>query len=405
MKCMTRRHFLGRLSAIGAGLVPLPTLTALLGCASTPRGIPPPDAERRVFADLHVHPTLNQWMASSSLAVQSPLLRKAIQTEFNVTNVRWRTLHEARVDLICAVHFNLFDEWLSMPTDPNPEAPANTIRMLDMLERELEGPAAPYAKLARNRDELQTILALPKNNEDYRIAVLHSIEGGHALAGQLSPLEQFARRGVVSITITHFFNKGIASAPNSYPFFPDMNALWPAQGLSPFGKDVVAETERQGIIVDATHLTATALADLLECSTRPFIATPASVMTLGNHAYSFYDEHIIELTRRGGIMGVILYPHVLSNYVDEKSAHRQGSLRDVVRTIRYLVKICGTHRNIGIGSDYGGYISGPHEMQDLGQIELLRRLLHDEFGSHDIVEDIMAGNTIRFLLSHWGKRC
>jgi len=324
-----------------------------------------------------------------------------VKLEMNITKANWRSMHEARVDLIMAAHFNLFDEWFSMPVDPNPEAPRYTIAMMDQLEDVLAGLAGDYAAIARNPVELRRILDTPGTSDDYRVAVVHCIEGGHALGGDLSVLAELARRGVAYITISHFFNKGVGSTPNAIPFFPDCGSPWPKRGLSGFGREMVEEMEEQRIIIDGVHLSAASLAELLKITSFPIIASHASARSLGDHAYSFHDEHIVELIRRDGIMGVILSPHMLSNYGDDHSAYTVGSLHDVVRTVRHVVKISGTHKNVGIGSDFGGYISGPREMFDLGQIELLRRLLYEEFGCHDMVEDIMAGNVIRFLMTRW----
>lgn len=401
MSRLTRRAFLKSASAFGAGLCTLPAWLGFGGCASRPRGIPPPAGINRVLADLHVHPNLDRWLESSPSAVHNSLLLKIAQTEVNVTGADWQAMHEARIDLACVAHFNPFDEWLSMPVDPNPEAPANTHRMLDRLESELAGPARPYARLARNPTELRQLLDVPRQSAAFRVAVLHALEGGHALGGSIAALDGLAGRGVCYITITHFFNKGIASAPNAFPFFPDSDTIPPHQGLSEYGRDVVAEMERLGMLVDATHMTTTGMADLFAVATRPFFSSHASARALGDHAYSHPDEHIVEMARRGGVVGILLCPHLLSNYGDEASEDRLGSLDDAVRTIRHVVKICGTHEHVGIGSDFGGYISGPREMTDLGEIELLRRLLYDEFGSHEMVADIMANNVIRFLLEQW----
>ena len=72
----------------------------------------------------------------------------------NATEVDWKRCHRAGIDLMCVAHFNPFDEWLSMPTDPSPDAPRQTLRMMDRLERALAGKQAPYARLARNHEEL-----------------------------------------------------------------------------------------------------------------------------------------------------------------------------------------------------------------------------------------------------------
>lgn len=385
----------------GAGIAGFSSLGSLLGCAHRPGALPPPSSGRRVLADLHVHPSLNAWLATTPVARQSPLLYRLAKVGFNKSRVSWESIHHAGVDLVCAAHYNPFDELASMPTDPDPEAPAHTMRMLDLLEEDLRGGAAPFARLARNRQELRALLDARPGDPARRVAVVHSLEGGHALGGDPRTLEAFARRGVAMITITHFFNKGIASAPNAFPFFPDADSQWPHQGLSELGREVVAEMERLGILVDVTHASATARADVLAVSTRPVVATHAASRTLADHPNAFFDEHIQEIARRGGVIGVILSPFALSNFAADKWAAKHGSLREVVRTIRYITKICGSHRCVGIGSDFAGFIPGPSEMTSLGEIGRLRDLLLDEFSSEEVVEAIMAGNVIEFLLENW----
>jgi microsomal dipeptidase-like Zn-dependent dipeptidase len=356
---------------------------------------------RRVLADLHVHSMIDQWNRSSPLGVRYPAVAKLAEKFANKTGMNWRDCHTAGIDMVCTAHFNVFDEWASMPTDPFAEAPANTFRMMDRLEEELQGPAAAYARLARTPAELKELLKIRYPDPRYRIAVLHHPEGGHALGGSIAPLEEMARRGVAMIGVTHFFNKGIATSANSYPYFPDANARWPNQGLSEFGREVIQEMERLGIIVDITHATSTAVDDILRISKRPLVASHASARTLGEHPYSLYDEHIEQIVHDGGIIGVILYPYILSNYANIHLAEKKAGLRDVVRTIRYLTKLCGSHKQIGIGSDFGGYITGPKEMSHLSQVPLLNRMLLDEFGDEQIVEDIMANNVMRFFTTQW----
>jgi microsomal dipeptidase-like Zn-dependent dipeptidase len=77
-------------------------------------------------------------------------------------------------------------------------------------------------------------------------------------------------------------------------------------------------------------------------------------------------------------------------------------LRDVVRTVRYVSKICGTHKCIGLGSDFSGFITGPNDMTCLSEIDKLHQLLLQEFGNDEqAVEDIMANNAINFLRDNW----
>ena len=348
---------------------------------------------------------LDAWIARSAISVEFPVATYLARSLVNRTGLTWESSHSAGIDLLSVAHFNMFDEWFSMPTDPRPEAPFNTFLMMDLLEAELNGTASAYATLARNASELATLLEIPKDSDDYRVAVLHALEGGHALGGSLDALPELARKGVAMIGITHFFSKGIATSANAFPFFSDSNSSWPNQGLSEFGAELIREMESLGIIVDVTHGTAASVADILAVSSRPLVATHATSRTLGDHAYSLYDEHIQQIARDGGVIGVILMPFWLSNYGREHLSMTHGGLRDVVATIRYMVKICGTHRNVGIGSDFAGYIPGPKEISCLAQIDVLRELLMEEFDNDLlIVDDIMSNNVTRFLLENWGAR-
>jgi microsomal dipeptidase-like Zn-dependent dipeptidase len=396
--CVRRRDFLWSGARALAGAALSGPLLWLDGCTRPPRltdrSLP------RVLADLHVHAGINSWNRHTPLGIQYPAIASLAETTFNRSGMEWQDCFDAGIDMLCVTHFNVFDEWLSMPTDPDFEAPKRTIRMLDLLESELATDASAYARLAVNPGELQRLLAVPKNSAEWRIAVVHTVEGGHALGGRLDPLEGLARRGVAMIGLTHFFNKGVATSANAYPFFPDANSSRPAQGLSGFGRELIHEMERLGIVVDVIHATTTALDDILKVGTRPMVASHSGARTLSDHPYDLIDEHIEEISRRGGLIGVILDPYLLNNYATLRDAESQGTLRDVVRQVRYLVKLAG-HEHVGIGSDFAGFVGPPREMTRLSQIGQLRAMLLEEFGEEKIVTDILANNTINFFLQNW----
>jgi microsomal dipeptidase-like Zn-dependent dipeptidase len=335
------------------------------------------------------------------MARRYPFVESRVRAAFNLFNIDLRHCHEAGIDLICATHFNVFDEWLSMPTDPNPAAIFNTVRMLDQLEQELDGSLSPYASLVRNRFELETALQIPKSSQEWRVTIVHTVEGGHALGGDLQAIEMLAGRGVAMLGLTHFFNKGIASSPNAFPFFPDAGADRPKQGLSGFGREVVSEMERCGMIVDVAHCTSSALEDVLAQARRPLVASHVAPHTLAHHPYSLVDEHLQEIAERGGIIGIILDPFLLSNYAEPGHATRRGSIRDAVRAIRYVYKLCG-RQHVCVGSDAAGFISPPREMRSLSEVGTLRAALLSEFNDREIVDDILANNVIDFLTANWG---
>ncbi|HYQ85918.1 MAG TPA: membrane dipeptidase [Bacteroidota bacterium] len=357
-----------------------------------------------MLADLHVHPMVNEWLEVTPVGIANPLLPRLAKAFANPTEVTWKSSYEAGIDVLCAAHINLFDEWLSMPTDPDPNAIAHTFRMMRLLEEELEKPEVRnYAVLAKNAQQLNSFIQVPKTGPGFRTVVVHALEGGHALGGNIDSLDEFARRGVALITVTHFFHKGIGSAANAFPYFADDNSKQPYLGLSEFGRAVVKKMEKLGIIIDVTHGTSATIADVLSEVSCPVIATHVSARTLGDHAYSLRDEHLQEIARRGGVIGVVLMPYWLSNFNSEHEALENGSLKDAVRTIRYIVKLCGPD-HVGIASDFEGYIPPPKDMKCLAEIGKLQSYLDDEFGDPKITDKIMAQNTIDFLVKNWGRK-
>ncbi|MEE8578274.1 MAG: membrane dipeptidase [candidate division Zixibacteria bacterium] len=399
----SRRKFLRDGLVASAGLVGASLVPSMLGCMPRYGHTSSVDSSRRVLADLHVHAMINEWNRSTPLGVKYPAIAAIADKFVNVSGMNWKDCHAAGIDLMCVAHFNVFDEWLSMPTDPNPEAPRNSLRMMDQLEEELSGPARNFGKLARTKEELRNLLDVRRSSSEFRTAVVHTLEGGHALGGNLEVLPQFASRGVATIDITHFFSKHIATSANSFPYFPDDNSSWPYLGLTEFGVEVIAEMERLGIIVDVTHATSKSIEDILKVATRPLMVSHGSARTLSDHPYGLLDEHIKQIASGGGLIGVIIDPYLLSNYASEGQAKEKGTLSDVVRMIRYLVKLCGDHKHVAIGSDFAGFIAPPKEMNRLSQIGRLTDLLDKEFGNPAVVEDIMANNSINFLLKNWQK--
>lgn len=399
MSRYSRRRFI-RTAALGAAgaLASDPFGAALARGAAVIGGKIPPG----VFADLHYHASLRATTRETPAAVAAPLFNRFAQATFNRTGGSWAESHRAGIDLVCAVHYNPFDEIMSMAVDPSLDAPPHTMRMLDLLEAELGGPAAAHTRLARTPEALRQALADRREGRDDRIIVLHALEGAHALGGSLAPLDALADRGVVSITLTHFFDKGVASVGNCLPFFPDAGREWPSRGLSDFGRRLIARMEELGILVDITHASSTALEEIFAVAKRPFFASHTSARTLSDHPYSLPDEHLQEIARRGGLIGVVLFPYTLSNYGTYEVAQARGSLADVVRSVRYLIKLLGDHRQIGIGSDFNGFIVGPRDMTRLEQVGRLRRALMEELADEAMVSDILAGNATRFLAANWG---
>ena len=174
------------------------------------------------------------------------------------------------------------------------------------------------------------------------------------------------------------------------------------------------------MVVDVTHTTSEGLNDILRAAKGPLIASHSGPRTLSDHPYNLVDEHVQEIARRGGLIGVLLCPYLLSNYTQVGDAEKRGSLRDVSRALVFLRQLlAGTpglgrepHACLAVGTDFGGYIPRIPGMRDVSEIELLRDSLATELARDPeladrdhgpILDAILADNVIRFLNEHWGR--
>ncbi len=389
--------------------------TAAAVAAMAASGLPAPpalanDLSRRQLADLHVHPLIASWIRYSAVGTSAPALADLAENLLNHTDVSWERAWRAGIDMMAVAHFNLFDEFASMPVDPNPDAPRQALRMLDQLEFELSTTAAPYAELARTPADLKRLTDARKTTDDgeihpdYRIAVVHTLEGGHHLGGSPDAVRMFADRGVALITVTHFFGRGVGASGNAIPFFPDAFTPPPRHGLTALGADIVSAMNDAGVLVDVSHAAAPTVADVLRVSRYPVLATHSSVAALGAHPYSLPDELIQEIASRGGVVGVILMPYFLGNYATQPLARAYGGLDDVVRTTQHVGKLTGGFDHVAIGTDFEGYIPGPYDIERVSQIGRLRARLVHAFGER-AANAIIGQNAIDFLVTNWGAPC
>ncbi|HET9235588.1 MAG TPA: membrane dipeptidase, partial [Candidatus Eisenbacteria bacterium] len=210
------------------------------------------------------------------------------------------------------------------------------------------------------------------------------------------------------------------SAANAIPYFPDAATGRAPVGMSERGREVIQEMERLGMVVDVTHVTREGLDDILRAAKGPLIASHSGPRTLSDHPYNLVDEHVQEIARRNGLIGVLLCPYLLANYTQVSDAEKQGGLRDVSRAFVFLRQLlAGTpglgrepHACLAVGTDFGGYIPRIKDMSDVSEIELLRASLADELGRDPslagrdlgpILDAVLAENVIRFLSEHWGR--
>lgn len=220
-----------------------------------------------------------------------------------------------------------------------------------------------------------------------KIAALIGIEGGHAIQDNLDKLREFYGRGVRYMTLTHTNTNNWADSSG------DINdaSVTHHNGLTDFGKDVVREMNRLGMMVDISHVSDKTFADALAVSSAPIIASHSSCRALANAPRNMTDQMIVELAKKGGVVQVNFYCNFLTN-----SKPPRATIDDVVAHIDHIRKIAGINA-IGIGSDFDGIDCAPVGLEDVSQFpNLTRKLLEAGYSAEDI-RKIYGGNLLRVM--------
>lgn len=212
-----------------------------------------------------------------------------------------------------------------------------------------------------------------------KIAALLSVEGGEALAGDLAVLRVLHRLGVRSLTLTWNGRNELGDGVGEGEA---------AGGLSLFGRAVVLEMNRLGMLVDVSHLSERGFWDVAEVSTQPFAATHANCRTLCDHPRNLNDGQIEHLAKSGGVVGLSFVPH----FIHQSSP----DMEQFIRHVDHIASLFGTEC-IGLGSDFDGMDKFTPGLSDVTCLPLLAEELLARGYSDNDVSDIMGGNWMRLL--------
>ena len=240
-----------------------------------------------------------------------------------------------------------------------------------------------HLELADNRQStrLATKQAeLVANQAEGKISAFLTIEAGGVLKGELAKLRNFHRLGVRLLTLTWNYPNEIGS-PNALPECRD-------KGLTEFGREVVAEMNRLGMLVDVSHLSDQGFFDVAETSVRPFVASHSNARKITGHARNLTDEMIRVLAEKGGVTGLTFARSFLA---DPPRSH----VEDIVRHAKHIRQVGGIDV-IAIGSDFDG-TKPPLEVADSSQIGKLTEGLSAAGFSSGEIEKICYGNAARLI--------
>jgi len=258
-----------------------------------------------------------------------------------------------------------------------------------------------------------------------KIAAVLALEGGHQIDDDLGVLRMYYRLGVRSMTLTHFRNNNWADSSTDKPVH---------NGLTDFGKNVVREMNRLGMIVDISHVSDKTFYDAIAVSTKPVIASHSSCRAISDVPRNMTDDMIRALAKNGGIISInfgegflnpkdaellkkainsISYnePTLTGKELDDyaaKQEHEQtpsksfATIDDAVAHIDHAVKIAGID-HVGIGSDFDGITAPPKGLEDISKMPALAAALRKKGYSQQDVDKIFGLNTLRVLRKVTGK--
>ena len=213
-----------------------------------------------------------------------------------------------------------------------------------------------------------------------RTAAFLSVENGSALAGDLDRVPLLAADGVKAVTLTWNGENEVGSGHQT------------EHGLSPFGKQVIPQLEKYGILVDVSHLNDAGFADLLEVAERPFAATHSNARAVAAHKRNLTDGMIREMVRRKCLIGLNYFVAFL------REDRKVESLDDLYRHVDHFLSL-GAEKCLALGSDFDGAelpecLSSPEKAAGIYSYLLGRGL------PEQVVSGILYQNALDFLRRH-----
>lgn len=239
-------------------------------------------------------------------------------------------------------------------------AVAKADRLLSLIDERI-GECAGYAAIAATPDELW------QNKFKGIKSVVKGIENGYAVGLDIDNVDRFRSRGVAYMTLCHNGDNDIC---DSHKGNHEHN------GLSDFGREVVARMNSVGMMVDLSHASEKSFWDALECSTKPIICSHSSSRALCDHTRNLTDEQMCALASSGGVAQVCLYSGFL-----KKGGN--ATIDDAVRHIMHMIDVMGVD-HVGIGSDFDGGGGLPGLEDASWFVTLTERLMAEGLSDDDL---------------------
>ncbi len=302
------------------------------------------------------------------------------------------------------------------------KATASALTKFDAIDRLVNDLAPGRVALARSAADVRRIYASGKK------VILIGVENGYQLGNDLGNVRRFAERGARYLSLAHNGHSHLSDSNTG-----ERDGIWKHGGLSLLGRQVIAELNKWGIMVDISHPSKASMMQTLDITQAPIIASHSAVRSLCNHSRNLDDQQLKALAQNGGVIQVVAFNGYLKCQPESPERQRTmealrakypGGLPDSVRTelnrrfppppratvrdfadhLDYAVKLIGLD-HVGISSDFdgGGGIEGWSNATETINvtIELVRRGYTEEQ-----IGKLWSGNLLRVMeaVEKTGKR-
>jgi membrane dipeptidase len=221
------------------------------------------------------------------------------------------------------------------------------------------------------------------------ITVYVAIEGAGAFARDIKEIDRFIARGVIFVGPVHWNDSGLATSATG--------RAGKRRGLTKLGKEFCERVYRAGGIIDVSHMSDRAFADLVPIAKAfdaPIVATHSNARALADHPRNLTDEQLRILKSTGGVAGLNFY----RDYV-KVGPQKDATVDDLVKHALHMIRVAGVE-HVGIGTDFDGGES-VKGLEDAGKMLALAKALEAAGVSEADVHKIFSGNTLRVI--EWAR--
>ena len=235
------------------------------------------------------------------------------------------------------------------------------------------------------------------NRDNGLFSVFLGLENGSPIGSSLELLDKFYYRGVRYMTLCHSRDNLICDSCASRV------KRW--HGLSPFGREVVAEMNRLGMLVDVSHVSDETFYDVLKYSSKPVVATHSCCRALADHPRNMTDDMIRALAEKGGVIQINFYPVFLDGSFHEEEMHTapRPSYKRIVDHIDHVASLVGID-HVGIGSDFDGIDVAPEGLENISMMpKVFEEMRRRGYSENDIAK-VASENFLNALSSSGEER-